>query len=62
MEIDSLVSCPECYVPNQVESGGSPESIRASLRKPGSGAFEEKKVECSNCNEKYTVYISDSRE
>jgi hypothetical protein len=58
---DLLVSCPECMVPNEV---GLPpvDSVKASLKKPASGGFEEKTVECSNCNERYTVYLSDSRE
>jgi hypothetical protein len=62
MEADLQVSCPECYVPNQIESVAIPESVRASLKKPGSGSFEEKMVECSNCNEKYMVYLSESRD
>ena len=61
MEEDMLVSCPECYVPNEVASS-SRDPVRASLKKPGSGNFEERTVECSNCNERYTVYVSDSRE
>jgi hypothetical protein len=61
MEEDMLVSCPECYVPNELVAP-SLEVVRASLKKPGSGNFEEKTVECSNCNEHYTVYFSDSRE
>lgn len=62
MDEDLLVSCPECYVPNEVEPGPVSEAVRASLKKPGSGGFEEKMIECSNCSEKYTVYISESRE
>jgi len=58
---DLLVSCPECMVPNEVKTP-SLDSIRTSLKKPGSGGFEEKTIECSNCNERYTVYLSDSRE
>jgi hypothetical protein len=61
-EKDLLVSCPECYVPNSVSLKGSTAVIRASLNKPGFGTFEERKVECSNCNEQYTVYLSESRE
>jgi len=62
MEEGTLVSCPECYVPNEVGSSSNDEALRASLKKPGSGSFEEKTVECSNCSERYTVYLSDSRE
>ncbi len=62
MEEDSLVSCPECYVPNHISPQLLSESKHASLKKPGSGAFEEKTVECSNCDERFTVYVSDSRE
>jgi len=57
---DFLISCPECYVPNQIGSDDLKESINVSLKKPGAGVFEEKSVECSNCNEKYTIYISET--
>jgi hypothetical protein len=60
MNEDLLISCPECYVPNEVET--LPALSKVSLKKPGSGSYEEKTVECSNCNERYTVYISESRE
>lgn len=62
MKDDLQISCPECYVPNQVASATKMDSTKVSLIKPGSGAFHEKMVECSNCNEKYTVYFSELRD
>ncbi len=58
---DLLVSCPECMVPNEVSMPSS-GSLKTTLKKPGSDDFEEKTIKCSNCNESYTVYLSDSRE
>jgi hypothetical protein len=58
---DLLIACPECMVPNQV-SPKVVDSTMASLNKPGSGGYLEKTVECSNCSERYTVYLSESRE
>lgn len=55
---DLFVSCPECYVPNQINRSSPSVPATASLTRPGNGTFEEKMVECSNCSEKYTVYIS----